>query len=142
MSSFDVIILVREVRFNCRRIKRVYAWSQAISHTWWKCFCLPYIDQSALWCVIVMMMKNMLERWMSIRRSTRFMINWWYQLRVLRGLWSNAWDITSIVITSIHWCIYWIRSVELVFLYIEIRFIKSQLPNWFLILIVLLVFDS
>ena len=24
MSSFDVIILVREVRFNCRRIKRVY----------------------------------------------------------------------------------------------------------------------
>ena len=24
MSSFDIIILVREVRFNCRRIKRVY----------------------------------------------------------------------------------------------------------------------
>ena len=153
MSSFDIIVLVREVRFNCRRIKRVYhcitgsllllllrggccARSQAISYTWRKWFWMSIIDQSAMWCVIVMMLKNMSGRWISIGMSTRFMISWCYQLHVLRGSWSNTWDITSNVITSIYRFIYCIRSVELVFFYIIMYFILIYRMGhmWWLVL--------
>ena len=68
------------------------------------------IDQSAMWCVIVMILKNMSGRWIIIGMSIRFMISWCYQLHVLRGSWNNAWDITNNIITSIHRFIYCMRS--------------------------------